>query len=208
MMTGLGQVEEAWFDLAAILESECDEDYQSVANDLLSLNGFEGASVSSIPSLRDANHLDHNLNNHHAYSTNHIQKPGDLSIGNSTLNSVNEVSRCDGPSNEANHPVYLDEVSSSVDGSPGKEVRVLDNCGILPSNCLPCLASTVPSVEKRRSLSSSPPSSRKKASSKLSFKWKDGNVNGPLFSSKMLLERPIVGSQVPFCPIDNKMLDC
>ncbi|XP_050276926.1 uncharacterized protein LOC126718654 [Quercus robur] len=204
---GSGQVEEAWFDSAAILESDCDEDYQSVADDVLSLNGFEGASVSSIPSLRDANHWDHNLNNHHTYSTNHMQKPGDLSTGNSALDSVNELSRC-GPSNEANHPVYLDEVSSSVDGSPGKEAGVLDNCGILPSNCLPCLASTVSSVEKRRSLSSSPPSSRKKASLKLSFKWKDGNVNGPLFSSKMLLERPIAGSQVPFCPIDKKMLDC
>ena len=151
-----------------------------ISADVLSLNGFEGASVSSISSLRDANHWDHNLNNHHTYSTNHMQKPGDLSTGNSALDSVNGVSRCDGPSNEANHPVYLDEVSSSVDGSPGKEAGVLDNCGILPSNCLPCLASAVPSVEKRRSLSSSPPSSRKKASLKLSFKWKDGNVNGPL----------------------------
>ncbi|KAF3948692.1 hypothetical protein CMV_025342 [Castanea mollissima] len=205
---GAGHVEEAWFDSAAVLESDCDEDYQSVADDVSSLNGFEGASVSSIPSLRDANHWDHNLNSHHTYSTNHMQKLADLSTGNSALDSVNEVSRCDGPSNEANHPVYLDEVSSSVDGSPGKEGGVLDNCGILPSNCLPCLASTVHSVEKRRSLSSSPPSSRKKASLKLSFKWKDGNVNGPLFSSKMLLERPIAGSQVPFCPIDKKMLDC
>ena len=35
MMTGLGQVEEAWFDLAAILEFDCDEDYQSVANGMI-----------------------------------------------------------------------------------------------------------------------------------------------------------------------------
>lgn len=27
-------------------------------------------------------------------------------------------------------------------------------------------------------------------------------------SSKTLLQRPIAGSQVPFCPIDKKMLDC
>uniref|UniRef100_A0A2N9EBX7 Protein ENHANCED DISEASE RESISTANCE 2 C-terminal domain-containing protein n=1 Tax=Fagus sylvatica TaxID=28930 RepID=A0A2N9EBX7_FAGSY len=153
-----GSVEESWFDSAAVLESDCDEDYQSVDGDL-------------------------------------------------SHDSASEVSKCDGPLNEANHPVYIDEISSSVGESPGKEEGVLENCGILPSNCLPCLASTVSSVEKRRSLSSSPPSSRKKAFLKHSFKWKDGNGNGALFSSKLLLQRPIAGSQVPFCPIGKKMLD-
>jgi len=27
-------------------------------------------------------------------------------------------------------------------------------------------------------------------------------------SSKMILHRPIAGSQVPFCPMEKKMLDC
>ncbi|KAE8696594.1 CW14 protein isoform 2 [Hibiscus syriacus] len=89
-----------------------------------------------------------------------------------------------------------------------KEVGLLDNCGILPGNCLPCLASTVPSDEKRRSLSSSPPSARKKAALKLPFKWREGNPNSALFSSKMLLQRPKAGSQVPFCPTEKKMFDC
>ena len=33
---------------------------------------------------------------------------------------------------------------------------------------------------------------------------------GTCFSvlSKLQLKRPIAGSQVPFCPIDKKMLDC
>lgn len=35
MMTGGGHVEEAWFDSAAVLESDCDEDYQSVADGMI-----------------------------------------------------------------------------------------------------------------------------------------------------------------------------
>ncbi|KAH9773626.1 DUF1336 domain-containing protein [Citrus sinensis] len=108
---------------------------------------------------------------------------------------------------DGKQPVFLDEISSSVDEGSGKDEGLLDNCGIIPSNCLPCLASTVPSVEKRRSGSSSPPRPFKKTASKLSFKWKEGHANATLVSSKMLLSRPISGAQVPFCPIEKKMLD-
>ncbi|XP_052186515.1 uncharacterized protein LOC127797555 isoform X4 [Diospyros lotus] len=139
-----GSTEEAWFDSAAILDSDCDEDFQSVQDDMQSLNGFEGAFISS--------------------------------------------------------------VASHGEGA-GREQGLLNNCGILPNNCLPCLASTVPTVDKRRSLSSSPLSARKKASFKLSFKWREGNSNGAILSSKMLLQRPIAGSQLLFCPAEKKMLD-
>ncbi|KAK4760453.1 hypothetical protein SAY87_005346 [Trapa incisa] len=94
------------------------------------------------------------------------------------------------------------------DGAVEKDEGLLDNCGIIPSNCLPCLASTVPSVEKRNSLISSPPSARKKVTSKLSFKWREGNSSAALFSSKSFLQRPVAGLQVPFCPVGKKMLDC
>lgn len=161
--------------------------------DVSSLSGFEGLPRSSNSSMRDANHGDCNVNHHHTSSTVHMQKAGILSTRNSARNSVSEVSKtntqnsddidsqskCDGPLNEANQPVFLNQISLSGDGSPGKE-GMLDNCGILPSNCLPCLQSTLPSVEKRRSLSSSPPSARKKATLKLSFKWKEGNADGTL----------------------------
>lgn len=84
-------------------------------------------------------------------------------------------SKTDGSSNETK-PVYLDEISSSIDENDGMDSGLLD-CGIIPGNCLPCLANsnTVPSIEKRRSLSSSPPSTRKKIAHKLSFKLKDGH---------------------------------
>ncbi|OIW10515.1 hypothetical protein TanjilG_15887 [Lupinus angustifolius] len=169
-----GSTEESWFDSFAVFDSDCDDDYQSVPEDVVSLNGIEGGSVSSFPSSRDANHRSSDLQH----------------FGG----------------NEVNEAVFLDEISS-VDASSNKDDKILDNCGILPNNCLSCLASTVPSFDKRRSSSSSPPSARKKAPMKLSFKSKEGHGNGTLFSSKTLLQRPIAGSQVPFCPIDKKMLD-
>uniref|UniRef100_A0A1J3CER2 Protein ENHANCED DISEASE RESISTANCE 2-like n=1 Tax=Noccaea caerulescens TaxID=107243 RepID=A0A1J3CER2_NOCCA len=122
----------------------------------------------------------------------------------STTRDSNEVmsqSKSDGHLNETDQ---LDTIDSSADEG------LSENCRILPSNCLPCLnpISVVPSVDKRRSLSSSPPSSRKKASLRLSsYKWREGHASGALFSSKLVLKRPVAGSQVPFCPIDKKMLD-
>ncbi|KAG4152665.1 hypothetical protein ERO13_D04G136600v2 [Gossypium hirsutum] len=158
--------QELWFDPVSVFDSDCEEEFESVQEDTLSLNGLEGVASSNISSLRDANYGEHSS------LVDQMQKPGGLSTG------------------------------------PGKEVGLLDNCGILPSNCLPCLASTVSSVEKRRSLSSSPPSARKKNALKLPFKWKEGHPNAALFSSKRLLQRPKAGSQVPFCPTEKRMFDC
>ncbi|GFY88388.1 CW14 protein [Actinidia rufa] len=209
-----GSIEEAWFD-AFVLESDCDEDFQSVQDDVLSLNGFEGASRLSTASLRDANREDCTVN---FSSTEQLRRSGVSPTGNSACNSVSEVtknsmhlndvdsrSKSLGPLSEENEPVFRDEIS--VDEGTGRGDGLLDNCGILPNNCLPCLATTIPSVERRPSLSSSPPSARKKAALKLSFKWREGHPNSAILSSKMLLQRPIAGSQVPFCPIEKKMLD-
>lgn len=165
--------------------------------DVLSLNGSDGISRSSNASLRDANHREHNVNSHCFSLTDQLQRPGDLSAGNSARNSVSEVgrnsiaratnsdnvdshSKSEGPSIEGKQPVFLDEISSSVDEGSGKDEGLLDNCGIIPSNCLPCLASTVPSVEKRRSGNSSPPRPFKKTAAKLSFKWNSGHANATL----------------------------
>ncbi|OVA09110.1 protein of unknown function DUF1336 [Macleaya cordata] len=222
-----GSTEEAWFDSAAIFESDCEEDYQSVQDDSMSLNGCEGASISSLSSVRDANLEDQSDNVPSRLSTDQRQKQREPSTGNSQRNSLSEVTKSvnarvshssdvdtrstsDDPPNDAKRPVSHDEISThsvdeSVSRGPG---GILDNCGILPNTCLPCLASTVSSMDKRRSLSPGPPSTRKKASLKLSFKWREGNANSTLFTTKMVLERPIAGSQVPFCPIDKKMLDC
>ncbi|KAK7367979.1 hypothetical protein VNO80_10000 [Phaseolus coccineus] len=197
-----GSIEEAWFDSVAVFDSDCDDDYQSVPDDVVSLSGIEGGSVLSFPSSRNGNH---------GVSTDQIQKQ-ELQAGN--FANMSEASRSSGVQysgvdviDSPREPVFLDEISS-VDANSNKDDGLLDNCGILPNNCLPCLASTISSVEKRRSSSSSPPNARKKTPTKVSFKWKEGHGNATLFSSKKLLQRPIAGSQVPFCPIEKKMLDC
>ncbi|XP_047323423.1 uncharacterized protein LOC124927117 isoform X2 [Impatiens glandulifera] len=177
-----GSLEEAWFDSEAVLESDCDEDFKSVPEDLIHPHGFEGAAVPNVNLAKDA------ANN----GENDAVRPS----------SSGQIQR--GYSNESNQPVFRDEVS--LDETTYRD-GVLDNCGILPNNCLPCLASTVPSVEKRRSLSSSPQSATKKAALKMSFKWREGHSSSSMFSSKMSLQRPLAGSQVPFCPVEKKMLD-
>lgn len=143
----------------------------NIIAEVLSLNGFERVSVSSNSSARDGNFGEYNVNDLHS-SVVVVSRKSNVGIVNA--NDVDTQSKCDDHSTtEANQPVFLDEISSSVDEASSEEEGILDNCGILPSTCLPCLASTVPSVEKRRSYSSSPPSARKKAALKLPFKWKE-----------------------------------
>ncbi|XP_020866471.1 uncharacterized protein LOC9328630 isoform X2 [Arabidopsis lyrata subsp. lyrata] len=166
--------DDAWFESNVAFETDCDDDFHSVHEDTLSINGSERVSLSSTTTTSSTRDTD--------------------------SNEVMSQSKSDGDLNDTKQP---DLVDSSADEG------LLENCRILPSNCLPCLnTTTVPSIDKRRSLSSSPPSSRKKMSLKLSYKWREGHASGALFLSKMQLKRPIAGSQVPFCPVDKKMLDC
>ncbi|KAH9606860.1 hypothetical protein KSS87_020268, partial [Heliosperma pusillum] len=190
-----GNSEEAWYDSITIFDSDGEEDFQSFQEGMLFLHH----NLTEIklfppflPSLKD------DINAADTLSQNGCERSS-MGRNSHEMNSARD-------STEAKHPVYADEISSSLDGSSGKDDRVLENCGILPNNCLPCLnTATVPSIERRTSVSS-PPSARKKASSKLSFKWKDGPHNSRL-SSKTLLQRPIAGTQVPFCPLDKRVMD-
>ncbi|KAL2253509.1 uncharacterized protein LOC105168175 [Sesamum indicum] len=209
-----GSVEEAWFDSAAVLESDwSDEDFQSLPDDVLSVSGFDGTSMPRIVSAADNFHTDGSCR------IQPVPDPMDSSTGNSepilgsetarssVTQSVSNVRvKADGPLGDV-QPVFLDEISGPSGENSAGDDSLLDNCGILPNNCLPCLASTISHVEKRRSLSSSPPSTRKKTALKLSFKWKDEHPIATLFSSKALLQRPLAGSQVPFCPLGKRMPD-
>lgn len=212
-----GSREEVWFDSVQVFESEYDDDFHSAPDDAASINGLEGASASV--ALRHSNHGD--SFNEPRRSVGQLLPPG-----NSARNSVSEgaristsrvfhssdadlQSKSDGSFNDAKPPASIGDVSSnSADETPEREGGILENCGILPHNCLPCLASTAPSLDKRRALSPGPPNTRKKAALKLSFKWKEGHSNSSLSSTKMVIQRPIAGTQVPFCPMDKKMLDC
>ncbi|KAK4373222.1 hypothetical protein RND71_008606 [Anisodus tanguticus] len=184
-----GRIEEAWFDSAAIFESDCsDEDFQSVPDDVLPLNSFE-CGRTSVASIKDAD----------------CQLSSELKMQEELLSNLSSSSEsCSGktvnPPSSSVHPKEVEHVGS------GREDGLLENCGILSNNCLPRLTFTVVPVEKR-SLSSSPPSARKKADLKSPFKWKEGNPYATLLSSKILLKRPIAGSQVPVSPLEKKMPD-
>lgn len=81
------------------------------------------------------------------------------------------------PINEAKvNPTSEISTNQIANGSPNREeTGISHNCGLLPNNCLPCLAATTSSNEKMRPLNTSPPSMKKKAAAlRLSFKWRDG----------------------------------
>lgn len=135
--------------------------------DVSSLSGFDGASRTGIVSQRD-----------HVSSLEEPQESGggvcDFSgeaARSSVSTSASDISVMINDTSDV-QPVYLDELSGASRENANKEDNLLDNCGILPNNCLPCLASTVSPVE-RRSLSFSPPSARKKTALKLPLKWKE-----------------------------------
>ncbi|KAI3726070.1 hypothetical protein L1987_65867 [Smallanthus sonchifolius] len=96
---------------------------------------------------------------------------------------------------------------SSIDGT-STVYNESQNFGILQNNCLPCLNCTTSTDVKSKSSCSSPPSAKKKITSMLSFKWREGQSNLSIFSPKAVLQRPTAGSQVPCCPIDKEMSDC
>lgn len=152
-----------------------------ISPDVLSISGFEGASRSSTASLRDSIHGENFVTIQHASSIDNSQSISViLHCCSGAHVSYSDDIDANVRLNNVEKPIFVNEISSPADGTVGKDEGLLDNCGIIPSNCLPCLASTVPPVEKRSSLCSSPPSARKRVTSKLSFRWREGHANSNL----------------------------
>lgn len=128
-----------------------------------SLHGFDGEYMSNASSFKDANHGD--IDQHQKG-----QESGEWFIRipeNNVNNGLSLSSRSHFVTHEDVASLYMDENK--------EEGGVLNNCGyILPNNCLPCIATIAPTVEKRKSFTSSPPNSAKKAALKLSFNGKSG----------------------------------
>ncbi|CAK9308944.1 unnamed protein product [Citrullus colocynthis] len=106
------------------------------------------------------------------------------------------------------YSVREDEVSTEGENGKGGEAAESNNCGLLPNTCLPYLAAAGPSVEKRRQINQGTPNLRRKASSKLSFKLKEGHNDPMIFSPRAPLQKPIAGTSVPHCPIGKSMPNC
>ncbi|KAJ8513614.1 hypothetical protein OPV22_004048 [Ensete ventricosum] len=192
VMASTGSIEEAWFDTFSVVESD-EEDFQSVQDGNL-------AVITSPSSSKDDNLGVVNPNASSISSFDQKQNGRKLRDQDS-LNLENTVKAS----------VSHEDVSAiSADENAGQgDEGILNSCGILQNNCLPCLVLTTSTVEKRKALSSSPPNLAKKASLKLSFKWKSGEAHATstLSSRKAFLEKPLAGSQVPFCLLEKKMLD-
>lgn len=127
----------------------------------MSVNGSENASGLTITSPRGFCRKFLCENAPHDHSSDQQQRPREPLHSKNESNSVN-----------------ADEVSTvCVDESGGGDqtTQAVDLCGLLPNNCLPCLAST---VDKRSpGLQSSTPSSRRKPLSRLSFKCREGHAD-------------------------------
>ncbi|CAK9170017.1 unnamed protein product [Ilex paraguariensis] len=195
---------ESWFDPATLIESDSDDDFYSIRDDI-SENGSVSGSLSTIVSPRHSDHITCNG------SVPSLPKPGELPCGNSeSVQEVDSQVKSGYPENEVKVSGTAVEISTKSMGesSRGNETGMLHNCGLLHNTCLPCLACTAPSSEKRKSISSSTSTTKKKLSLKLSFKWREEQANPTLLSPKALLQRPAAGSQVPYCSIEKKMSDC
>ncbi|WOL04212.1 hypothetical protein Cni_G12933 [Canna indica] len=200
VMKARGSVEESWFDTFSAIESD-EEDFCSVQDDAFSFNGSEGEDVLSPSFSRDGNLKVGVFNPNTSLMSSIDQQQKGRKLGQQS--SMNVESSKDFVSHEDVSIISANE-NSAVDNW-----AMLNNCGILPNNCLPCLVTTTSTAEKRKALSSSPPNSAKKSSLKLSFKWKSGEAHSTstLFSGKAFLRRPLAGSQVPFCLLEKKMDD-
>nr|CAB3493624.1 unnamed protein product [Digitaria exilis] len=177
-----GSIEEAWYDSLAMSESDAEDDFHSVQDDAFSLNGFENEAVLS---TRDGNGGSFNGAAHSGEQHHKRPKSSELSKGSSDNGVRTSVS-------------HDDVASVSGEDTTHGGGRILDDCGLLPNNCLPCIASAVGVNEKKRALSSSPTHSMKMPSLKLSFKKKSGeaHMSSTLLSTKDFLERPLAGSQI------------
>ncbi|XP_073006175.1 uncharacterized protein [Typha latifolia] len=188
-----GSLEDTWFDSVAETESEGEDDFHSVQDDAFSLTGIENEAVLSNSSSKDL-------------------ESGSFKISASSISSIaqNQKRHKFGEQSKVTIEYGVNVSSLSDDESTGAgEGGILNNCGILPNTCLPCLPSTASITEKRKHFSSSPTNSLKMPSLKLSFKRKtgEGHTTSSLISTKTILERPVGGSQVPLCLVEKKMLD-
>ncbi|XP_038889184.1 uncharacterized protein LOC120079064 isoform X1 [Benincasa hispida] len=179
-----GSVDAAWFDSTSVLDSEFDDEFYSVREDVLSLNGSEFASRLSVSSPKHRNNKEHNENTATILARRSSDCRNDLT------------------------PIFVDEVSTEGENGKGGEGAESNNCGLLPNTCLPYLAAAGPSVEKRRQINQGTPNLWRKASSKLSFKMKEGHNDQIIFSPRAPLQKPIAGTSVPHCPIGKRMPNC
>ncbi|CAN1272421.1 hypothetical protein LINPERPRIM_LOCUS14549 [Linum perenne] len=202
-----GSMDGTWCDATSVLESERDDEFYSVYEDGSSvIDSHEYGSSIGLPSPRDLSRRDHRDN---------AGLPPDNAASNSTVDSTAAMNL---PPKHPNSSSKLNDTHKEVNSATAEEVSSVSvvgdgrgvadhHCGILQNNCLPCLPSNVPTVEKKKSINSDTASSKKKSMRRLSFKWREEHVP-TLFAPKGLSQRPLAGSTFPYCPVDKKISGC
>lgn len=108
------------------------------------------------------------------------------------VNNLDPQLKCNDPQDDVNHHIRFDEIQRIDESDEDKQTGGFHNCGLLPHTCLSCLTRAAPSDEKRRPLSPSTPSTRKKAALKFSFRWKDDQAIPTLCKCRRLLSTSLI----------------
>ncbi|KAL6518881.1 hypothetical protein OROHE_017634 [Orobanche hederae] len=169
---------ESWFDTDGVIDSDCEDDFYSVQDDV-----SQAGSLSHLVTPRFSN-----------------QVPS----GNSGSDSQRTL---DDPQNEVKDPALLDKLSAQCeDGNAGMSgTGSSRNCGLISNALLPCLACDECLDGKRKPAIVGSSSTRRRLPLTSSFKWKEGQENPILSMAKPIIQRPIAGSQVMFSPLEKKM---
>ncbi|KAG5527379.1 hypothetical protein RHGRI_028308 [Rhododendron griersonianum] len=191
---------------ATAIESDCDDDFHSVQDAFTDVyhRSSDVDSTSDIVSPRSSRHINYDITRKSLSS----QQPN---LNGESGGDTESKCGGEGAKNEKTlnlRPRGVDPQLESDESDSDNEAGVLQNCGLLTNNCLPCLATDVSSDENKRPLSPSNSSAMKKMASIFSFKRKEEQATPALFSPKALLQRPVAGSQVPYCPPEKTMSDC
>ncbi|KAE9449213.1 hypothetical protein C3L33_18899, partial [Rhododendron williamsianum] len=191
---------------ATAIESDCDDDFHSVQDAFTDVyhRSSDVDSTSDIVSPRSSRHINYDITRKSLSS----QQPN---LNGESGGDTESKCGGEGAKNEKTlnlHPRGVDPQLESDESDSDNEAGVLQNCGLLTNNCLPRLATDVSSDENKRPLSPSNSSAMKKMASIFSFKRKEEQATPALFSPKALLQRPVAGSQVPYCPPEKTMSDC
>lgn len=202
---------DAWFDPDTVVDSDGDDDFYSVQDDL---SQFGSGSLSDVVTPRHSDNRHFNV----AYPSDPEVKSSGPSSSNLGANTGKEVFAQEGNINnaqlqaddnqeQAKDQAHFDKISSHcVDKSAVKsEMAKLHTCGPQTQNCLPCLVCSTSREEKTKSSAPHSTIFKKRPSFKLSFKRREGQASSALLSPRATIRRPIAGSQVQHCPAEKRM---